>query len=359
MQLEEKARDKKEPPKIVYKLEGDAISLSNAPAQFIGEVLLNMQGLIYSIAGSQNAYVGGRRPKKIEELYTLNVSFEEGSFEMEFTPALLAPDLEDTIAQIPTFNKASNFLGVLPHRNVDYEELKLEVERQIDNPKSRIATLNHLRRLIPPDGKKAKIRFENINGNGSEIELHDDVLKRRVEQLLREEMKNYEIEISGVVSRIKDDVPFPSFFLKDWSGKLVRVQMPEEKRGIILDYLANRVPIKLIGAGNKKKLLEISDLIEIEPNTEVLIESSHDITFKSPIKAKLAYERYDEKSDFWVVSSEELGIYGVEDTVEKAKKAFENELHIDYMAYKDIDDTQLTQKALELKRKLIGIFQGS
>jgi hypothetical protein len=44
---------------------------------------------------------------------------------MEFAPALLAPTLEDIMIQAPIFNKASNFLGMLPQRDVEYGELKI------------------------------------------------------------------------------------------------------------------------------------------------------------------------------------------------------------------------------------------
>ena len=109
--------------------------------------------------------------------------------------------------------------------------------------------------------------------------------------------------------------------------------------------------------GIKKRTLEITDLDEIEPNTNVTIDSIRDICLKTPVYAKLSYERHGKESDFWVVGNEELGVFGVEDTAEKAKDSFGNDLYIDYLAYKELDNTQLTDKALELKRKLIRIFE--
>lgn len=349
-------QNKLEPPKIVYILGGGSVSLSNAPAQLLGKILINVQGLVYSIANSEESRAAGRRTKKIEELYKLKVDFKEGSVAMEFSPELLAPTLGDIMLQAPTFGKASQFIELLPHKDLEYDQLKLEIEKQIQDPRARITTLNCLKQLIPPDGKNAEISFRNINGEASEIELHDDLLKRRVEQLLREEMKNYELEVFGVISRIKDDVPFPSFFVKDWSGKLVKVQMPEEKRPEILDYLAKRMPIRLTGVGNKKRSLEISDLDEIEPNTNILFDSINGIKLKTKIEANLSYERYDNESDYWIVGNEELGAYGVDLTVEKAKKLFMEDLYSEYLTYKDLADQDLTGKALSLKRKLIDLF---
>lgn len=341
-------------PAIIYKFEADSTTLSNAPAQLIGNILVSMQGLIYSLAGAGS----GRRSKKDQNLYLLNVNFKPGSINMEFSPASLDITLDDSIRQTPIFNKASEFLSTLPRRNIEYSELKQEVEKQIDDPRSRITTLNALKRLLPPPGNKAEVTFRNINRDMSKTELHDDLLKRRVEMLLSEELKKYDVEVFGVISRIKDDAPSPSFYVKDWSGKLVKVQMPEEKRDEIIDYLAHRMPIRLTGAGNKKRSLEIYELDEIEPNTQIIINSIRGKEFKDPIEAQLSYEKHDEESDYWVVGNDEFGAYGVDLTVEKAKDMFKEDLYSEYVAYKDLSDDTLTDKAINLKRKLISLFEG-
>lgn len=341
-------------PIIIYKFEADSTTLSNAPAQLIGNILVSMQGLIYSLAGAGS----GRRSKKDQNLYLLNVNFKPGSINMEFSPASLDITLDDSIRQTPIFNKASEFLSTLPRRNIEYSELKQEVEKQIDDSRSRITTLNALKRLLPPPGNKAEVTFRNINRDMSKTELHDDLLKRRVEMLLSEELKKYDVEVFGVISRIKDDAPSPSFYVKDWSGKLVKVQMPEEKRDEIIDYLAHRMPIRLTGAGNKKRSLEIYELDEIEPNTQIIINSIRGKEFKDPIEAQLSYEKHDEESDYWVVGNDEFGAYGVDLTVEKAKDMFKEDLYSGYVAYKDLSDDTLTDKAINLKRKLISLFEG-
>jgi len=341
-------------PIIIYKFEADSATLSNAPAQHIGKILVAMQGLVYSLAG----FSGGRRSKKGEDLYLLNVNFKSGSIEMEFSPASLLLTLDDANVQTPIFNKASEILNVLPQRSMDYPELKLEVEKQIDDPRTRIGTLNALKRLLPPPGKKAEVTFRNVNGELPKTELHDEFLKNRVEMLLSEEIKKYYVEVFGVISRIYDEAPSPSFYVKDWSGKKIKVKMPEDKRDEIIDYLAQRVPIRLTGAGNKKRLLEVDELDEIEPNTQIVIRGVQGIVFKNSIEAQLSYEMPDEESDYWVVGNEELGAYGVDSTVEKAKEMFKDDLYSEYVTYKGISDDKLTDKALVLKKKLISLFEG-
>ena len=343
-------------PVIIYKLEADSASLNNAPAQLVGKILVAMQGLIYSLAGS--SAVGGRRSKREEDLYRLNVNFKAGSIDLEFSPALLEPTFDEMMTQTPVFTKASEFLNIMPQRGIDYPELKLELERQIDDPRIRIATLNALKQLIPPPGKKAEISFRNVDGDASKTKLDDDLLKRRVDRLLKEEIKKNDVEVFGVVSRIKDDKPAPSFIVKNWAGKFIKVQMPEERRDEILEYLSQRVPVRLKGAGNKRKLLEIFDLDEIEPSTRVFIDSIHDVKFDPKLEAELSYEGSDGESDYWVVGNDELGAYGVDLTVDKAKEMFKEDLYSNYLAYKDLDDAKLTEKAINLKKGLNRLFEG-
>lgn len=58
-----------------------------------------------------------------------------------------------------------------------------------------------------------------------------------------------------------------------------------------------------------------------------------------------------------MIGNDELGAYGVDSTVEKAKKMFEEDLHSEYLTYRDLQDEKLTDKALFLKRKLIDLFE--
>jgi len=342
-------------PTIIYKFEADSTTLSNAPAQFIGNVLVGMQGLIYGLAGAS----GGRRSKKNQDLYTLNVGFAAGSINMEFFPASLELTVDELIIQTPIFDKASEILSVLPERGIDFPELRSEVEKQIDDSRARITTLNALKRLLPPPGKKAEVTFRNINRDMHKTELDDDLLRRRVEMLLSEELRNDRVEVFGVVSRVYDEPPKPKFFVKNWTGESVKVRMPEERRDEVIDYLAQRIPIRLTGAGNKKKILEVNELDDIEPKTKIDIDSIHGKAFKHPIEAQLSYEMPDEKSNYWVVGNDDLGAYGVDSTVDKAKEMFLEDLHIEYITYKDLNDDDLTEKAVELKRKLIDLFEGA
>jgi hypothetical protein len=342
-------------PTIIYKLIYESASIHNASAQILGRVLTNMQSLVFAIAGS--SLIGGRRSKRDEYLYLLNVDFKQGSVAMEFSPASLAPTLEDIMLQAPVFDKASEFLDILPKRVYDDKEIKLEVNKQISDPRARIATLNSLKGLIPPPGKEAIIEFRNINRSSSAVKLHDDVLKRRVDQLLKDEIEKNDIEVLGVIVGIRIDMPDPYFLVKDWNGKLIKVQLPDDKSNEIFDYIHNRIPIKLSGAGNRRKLMEIAELDKIIPNDKILIKSSHNRKLESPLEAQLSFENYDDK-DYWVVGNDEFGAYGVDSNVKKAKEMFEEDLHDKYTFFKALDDSQLTEKAKDLKNRLIYLFEG-
>lgn len=351
---QEREQIKKPPPEIVYKLVDESFSLKSAPAQLLGKVLFNMQGLVSSVASSTD----GRKSRKLEDLYSLNVGFEDGCLEMKFFPADSQTVFGNNIMerpQTPVFLKTSKLVSILSERNITDDYLKDEIKKQIEDPKARIKVLNCLKGLIPID-KEAKLEFKNVNGGISQIELHDVVFKGRVLRLLKEERKKYETEVFGVISRIRDDAP-PSFSVLDWSGNIVKVEMPDDIRVQILDYFASKIPIRLMGVGSKKKGIE--DLGEIEPYTKMSIDSVHNMTLKSSINAKVSFEKSEEnKEDYWVVGNDDLGIYGVDDTVEKAIEMFKNDLYDDYIAYRDIPDNQLTNRALSLKRELTKIFEG-
>lgn len=358
---EDKKQEKKGLPEIIYKLEDESVSLNNAPAQLVAGVLFNLQGLIYSVAHSTEATpsTGGRRTKRLEDLYSLNVKFEDGCLAMRCFPPFLkveygkSGDKEEL--QTPVFKKTAILLTTLSNREVEYD-WKLEIVKQIEDPRLRFPVFNHLRELIPAD-KEAEIRFRNVNGDIPPIKLHDVVFKSRVLKLLREgDIKNYRYEVLGVISRFKGDLPSPYFMIKDWTGKLVKIDMPEEKRHQILDLIsADMVPIKLTGVGTKKKLLEISDIDEIEVCDETIIDFIHGINLKAPIKVKISYERIDE-SEYAIIGSDEFGAYGVDSTVNKAIEMLKDDIYNKYITYKDLNNDRLTEKALELKTKLIDLF---
>ena len=354
---EKASRAEKGSPEIVYKLGDKSISLKNAPAQYIGNVLLNIPRLVYAVASSTEGPIQSfsRRSKEFDALYSLNVRFEDGCVEMGFFNSFPEPSTEESEAQFAALNKASKFISLLSRRDLEYNELKLELENEIADLGLRIVTLNSFKQLLPPKGTEAIIKFKNMNGN-PDIKLHDEILKRKIDRLLKEEMKNHEFEEKGVITRIKDDVPFPHFTIKNYSGKTIKVKLTEEKRSEIVEFLAKRTPIRLTGVETKKKNFKIVELDEIEQNDHILIDSVNDMKLSEPIEAKLSLDKYNDESEYWVVGNDEFGAYGVDSTVVKAQEMFKEDLYSQYVTYKDIDDDKLSNKALDLKRKLIGLF---
>lgn len=357
--IEEKSiRGRKDPPEIIYKLEHKTISLKNAPAQYLGNVLLNIPRLVYTVASATETSTTSysRRSKLFDDLYSLNVRFEDGCIEMGFFSALTGPSPEEENAQFTAFYKASKFVGLLPRRDLEYSELKLELEKEIADPGLRITALDCLKQLAPPEGKEAIIKFVNINGT-SDIKLHDVVLNRKINRLLKEEMKTHGFEEKGVIIRIKDDVPFSHFTVRNYAGKSIKVKMTEKRRNEIVDYLAKRTPIRLTGVEVKRKRFKAVELDEIEPNDRIIIDMVHDIKLRNPLEAKLSVEKYEDQAEYWVVGNDEFGAYGVDSTVEKAKEMFVDDLYSQYLTYKDLSDDKLTEKALDLKRRLIELFE--
>ena len=105
-------------------------------------------------------------------------------------------------------------------------------------------------------------------------------------------------------------------------------------------------------------LLKIEgEIDEIEETRELIIDHIGKNLLRKPIKAEVSFEKYDEEYNFWVVSNEELGVVGVDDTVEKARKVFEEDLYEYYQFYKGIPNNELTERTLRIKEKLIQIFE--
>ncbi len=176
-----------------------------------------------------------------------------------------------------------------------------------------------------------------------------------MENILKGEIEEDKIEIEGVIVRLKDDSPNPVFWIKTFSSNLSKVRLPQERRAEVIRYLSERVPIRLCRVGTKKNHAKV-EIDGIEENRELTIEHIGDNFLKEPIKVEVSFEKYDDEDDFWVVSNEELGVAGVDDTVEKAKKVFEEDLYEYYQFYRKISDTELTERTKRIKEKLIQIF---
>jgi hypothetical protein len=236
------------------------------------------------------------------------------------------------------------------------EDYRSKVESLIPEHRVRFTIFNYLNELLPKDNFKASMTFFDSPKKTTTIRLNKKILANRVSILLREEGKIDRIEIEGVIVRLKDDSPGPIFWIKTFDGKLSKISLPRERRANVIRYLSDRTPIRLYGVGTKKKSAKIVEIDEIKKNNELTIDHIGNNSLKEPIKAEISYEKYDEKDDFWVVSNEELGIVGVDDTVEKARKEFEEDLYEFYQYYNTIPDNELTERTKKIKKKLIQVF---
>lgn len=106
-----------------------------------------------------------------------------------------------------------------------------------------------------------------------------------------------------------------------------------------------------------KKHAKILEIDTIEKNDVLLVDHCKARYLKEPVKAEISFEEYDGQDSFWVVKNEELGAVGVDKTVEKAKKEFEEDLYEFYQFYKTIPDNELTEGTKKIKEKLIKIFE--
>ena len=348
---------------VLYEIEGNDISIEKAPAELIGNVLLNFQSLVFSLGQyfDPEARLYGRRMKSIEDKYKLKICFEEGSLVLEMSPfhdyQVLYPIEEfpqQKTQQEGVFYKLRELLDSLQDEEGDY---RFRIETLMPEHRVRLRIFNYLNELLPKDGVKASITFFDSQEKTKTFEMNKEIIKKRVLIVLKEEAKEDSFEINGVIVRLKDDSPGPVFWIKTFDGKLSKINLPRERRAKVIKYLSERVPIRLLGVGAKKKYAEIVDIDAIEEYRELMIDHIGDTLLKEPIKAEISFEKYDKEDDFWVVSNEELGIVGVDKTVEKARKEFEEDLYEFYQYYKAIPDDKLSERTKKIKEKLIQAFE--
>jgi hypothetical protein len=348
---------------VLYKIEGENISFDRAPAELIGNILLNFQGLVYSLGQyyDQEGRMYGRRTKSIEDKYSLRVSFEEGSVILRMSPfhehLILHPNEEfpeQKSKQENVFHKLRELLVSLQDGGEDYRS---RVSSLIPDHAARFTVFNYLNELLPKGKTQESIIFYDLAGQTITIEMNRKIFKDRVSNGLKEEMETDRLEIEGVIVRLKDDSPGPVFWIKTFDNKFSKISLPRERRTKVIRYLAERVPIRVFGVGTKKKFAEVIEIDGIEENKELVIDHIGENLLREPIKAEVSFEKYDDKDDFWVVSNEELGVVGVDDTVEKARKVFEEDLYEYYQFYKGIPNNELTERTLRIKEKLIQIFE--
>ena len=347
---------------VLYKIEGDNISIDRAPAELIGNILLNFQGLVYSLGQyyDQEDRMYGRRTKNIEDRYSLRVSFEEGSVVLRMStfheqlmlhPSDESPEMKSR--QENVFYKLQELLVSLQDGGRDYRS---KVRDIIPDHSARFTVFNYLNELLPGDRIQESIVFQDSAGQAVAIEMNKKILKDRVSDGLKEEIETDRLEVEGVIVRLKDDSPDPVFWIKTFDNRLSKISLPRERRTKVIRFLTERVPVKVFGVGTKKKYAEVIEIDGIEENAELIIDHIGENLLKEPIRAEVSFEKYDDKDDFWVVSNEELGVVGVDDTVEKARKVFEEDLYEYFLFYRKVPDNELSERTLKIKEKLIKIF---
>lgn len=182
------------------------------------------------------------------------------------------------------------------------------------------------------------------------------ILKDHISNDPEEEAEKNRLEIEGVIVRLKDNSPDPVFWIKTFDNKLSKISLPKERRTKVIRFLTERVPVRVFGVRTKKEFAEVMKIDGIEENAELIINHIGEYLLKEPIRAEVSFEKYDDKDDFWVVSNEELGVVGVDDTVEKARKVFEEDLYEYFLFYRGIPDSELSERTLKIKERLIQIF---
>lgn len=96
-------------------------------------------------------------------------------------------------------------------------------------------------------------------------------------------------------------------------------------------------------------------LVESE---KLLLEIISGRELVNPIEIDVYLDVDTQNESFYIATNEMLGIHGVGLSLEEAIIMFQEEIEDDYSFYKEIPDSQLTEKAIQLKRVLLSLFLG-
>lgn len=160
----------KEGPSIIYKLEGKEISIDNAPANLVGNVLLNMQNLVSSLGSyhEKKGYIDKRKAKITESIYTLSVSFSRGSLALSFESPYEQQIIDETDQSLQgkTFESIYNILSELTADERDNTNaFNKKLSNIVDDPRTIRRVFNYVNELIP----KSKEYNAAVNVKGLKI----------------------------------------------------------------------------------------------------------------------------------------------------------------------------------------------
>ncbi|WP_461863967.1 hypothetical protein [Thermococcus sp.] len=318
--------------------EGRVVKAGRIEVLRLAEVLSNFQRFVFD-------YGRARGVQRREYLKVYFSEVEKGSIKVKLVPR---PSLLDH--PIPV--QAVEFIDRLKDNIDDIEGAKEIIKSEFKDKTDLI-----IRGLTKVEAfwsrEDVTVTLGVGDGKPERIVKLDPENREGINTLLKEFMKQYARTITGAIVEWKFYSNNRHFEIITPYGERVRCYYNYMERPELEDviYENTKKPVEVVGfikeRGKRKK---VEDVLEIKPWKKVLTEQFAGYRLKKPIPLEVEYDNFN---DVWCLYNNELELYGCGENIEGAERDLEVVFSCLIEEYAKEVDEVLSDKALELKKKLL------
>lgn len=325
--------------KIWIILEGKKVESGRIEVLKLADILSNLQRFITD-------YGRAKGVKRLEYLKLYLSEVKKGSIRIALEP----PRVLHEPFPLKALNAIKNIAESLD--NIDEVKTYLETEFKA-NIEEIIKELKRLKAIWSEDSITVKLGVGH--NRPDEIFVLDPKKREKVDGLIREYIKLVSQTVKGAIVEWKFYGQKRHFEIITTGGERIRcyynhLEFPELE-DVIYEHI-KRMPVEVVGHLKKvgrKKIME--DVLEIRSWTEEELTGIFaGYKLKKPIKLNVEYDNFD---NVWCLCNEELNLFGCGQNLEEAKKDLEVVFEALIEEYAKESDDILSEKSLELKKKLL------
>ena len=333
-------------------LKGKGVRDGMVDAKLLGEILINMQTIIYHAA---NKLANVKRDKHFYDLYKVGFTkIEKGSAIISLEPMSGTRTLFE---EVPLEHPMKELFTLINLINENPDEGRNYLSEKIKESKDRLVLEAKLYEIWSIKGLDISLKFDGFKfSSGGYVPLRKD-REEILTKWLEEDMKEASRKIEGIITRIKADGRNRYFTILSMDGEMYKYEYTPSKTDIetqVIELI--KTPVEIIGitAGGVRSKV-IKEILELRPLDKIKIEDLDDIKLKKPLLIDISY---DSEDDLWVLENDNLRIYGVGETYEEALERLKENLEIVIEEYMYEDDSKLTETAKQLKQRLREYIEG-
>jgi len=343
----------KEKSLIKIKIKGEGVGFGKIDAKILGYLLIDFQTLLNYVA-KKVLKDTATKSKEFYEKYGLAVNkIEKGSAVVLLTPMGTYGSLEGGSSLEVPLKELITIIGKIDEDPKESREYLIE---KLNDNRDRLAFETKLYDIWPDVKREIEISFEGTTFSTSEYIPLKHERKEVLMEWINEDMKAVSKKINGIITRIKVDGKRRYFVIKSMEGELYKFEYTDINRHIedkYLDFI--RRPIEVVGiteGGVKGR--KIREILDLKPLEELYIDEIGRYPLRKPMKIKVEYDFDDE---LWILGNDELGLVGIGESYDEAMNSLEESLEVAIDIYLNEDEKNLSEKAIELKKKLKGYLK--